>query len=127
MKYLIILLLLSNLAMAGKNDIITTIIKIESRGNINAFNKKEDACGILQIRPVMVREVNRISGKSYKLNDRWCWEKSIEMFIIFQNKYNPEWNEEKAARIWNGGQRGMRKKSTDKYYKKYITLKNEKT
>ena len=57
------------------NDIISAMIKVESAGNDSAYNLKEDAVGCLQIRPIMVREVNRIlkrcgEDKRFDVKDR---------------------------------------------------------
>ena len=55
--------------------LIEAMIMVESRGNDSAYSKKEEAVGCLQIRPIMVREVNRIleiqkSDLRYTLDDR---------------------------------------------------------
>lgn len=101
-----------------KNNLIEAIIYVESRGDINAHNISEDAVGCLQIRPIMVREVNRLLGyNKYKLADRWNKEKSIEMFnVIKEHTTNP--TNEKLARNWNGGWNGYKKQSTLKYWHK---------
>ena len=99
-------------------SLIDAIIYVESRGDIKAHNISEDAVGCLQIRPIMVREVNRLLGyNKYKLADRWNKDKSIEMFnIIKDHTTNP--TNEKLARNWNGGWNGYNKKSTLKYWYK---------
>ena len=99
-------------------NLIDAIIYVESRGNTKAHNIKEDAVGCLQIRPIMLREVNRLLGyNKYKLADRWSKAKSIEMFnVIKQHTTNP--TDEKLARNWNGGWNGYKKKSTLKYWYK---------
>ena len=56
--------------------LVDALIMVESNGNPNAYCKKEKAVGCLQIRPVMLREVNRIlrkqkSTKRFSLEDRW--------------------------------------------------------
>lgn len=108
----------------NKQAILKRIIHIESKGNVNAHNLREDAVGVLQIRPIMVEELNRIAGyKKYSLQDRWDREISIQMFTDFQNKYNPTWDEEQACKKWNGGPKGMDKETTKEYYKKYLNLK----
>jgi hypothetical protein len=101
-----------------KNNLIEAIIYVESRGNTKAHNIKEDAVGCLQIRPIMLREVNRLLGyNKYKLADRWSKAKSIEMFnVIKQHTTNP--TNEKLARNWNGGWNGYKKQSTLKYWHK---------
>ena len=99
-------------------NLIDAIIYVESRGDINAHNIKENAVGCLQIRPIMLREVNRLLGyNKYKLADRWNKEKSIEMFnVIKEHTKNP--TNEKLARNWNGGWNGYKKQSTLKYWYK---------
>jgi hypothetical protein len=101
-----------------KNNLIEAIIYVESRGNTNAHNISEDAVGCLQIRPIMLREVNRLLGHNkYKLTDRWNRSKSIEMFnVIREHTTNP--TDEKLARNWNGGWNGYKKQSTLKYWHK---------
>jgi hypothetical protein len=101
-----------------KNNLIDAIIYVESRGDINAYNAKENAVGCLQIRPIMLREVNRLLGyNKYKLADRWNKQKSIEMFnVIKEHTTNP--TDEKLARNWNGGWNGYKKQSTLKYWHK---------
>jgi len=99
-------------------SLIDAIIHVESRGNVNAYNSKEDAVGCLQIRPIMLREVNRLLRyNKYTLADRWNREKSIEMFNVIKNHTkNP--TDEILARNWNGGWNGYRKPSTLKYWQK---------
>lgn len=98
--------------------LINAIMTVESNHNELAFNASESAAGVLQIRPIMVREVNRLLGyKKYSYRDRWNAEKSIKMFTDFTNATNPEWDFEIAARKWNGGYYGDRKLSTKKYWK----------
>lgn len=101
-----------------KDNLIKAIMYVESRGNTKAHNISEDAVGCLQIRPIMLREVNRLLGyNKYKLTDRWSKAKSIEMFnVIKEHTTNP--TDEKLARNWNGGWNGYKKQSTLKYWYK---------
>lgn len=98
--------------------LVDAIIYVESRGDSMAHNKGEDAVGVLQIRPIMLREVNRLLGyDKYTLKDRWSKAKSIEMFnVIKEHTINP--TDEKLARNWNGGWNGYKKQSTLKYWNK---------
>lgn len=103
--------------------LINALIMVESSSNDSAFCLKENAAGCLQIRPVMVNEVNRIlhlkgSNVSYDLNDRWKRDKSIEMFWVFSEFYTKEWNQEFISRRWNGGPKGHKKSSTLSYWSK---------
>jgi hypothetical protein len=107
-------------------NLIAAIMHVESRGDERAYNPKEDACGAIQIRPIMLREVNRLLGyNKYKLSDRWSKKKSIELFTDFQNIANPDWEPEKAARYWNGGYGGMNKKGTIGYWNRVSAKLNQ--
>ena len=101
-----------------EDSLIAAIIYVESRGDSMAYNKREDAVGVPQIRPIMLREVNRLLGyNKYKLSDRWNVAKSKEMFnIVKANIKNP--TNERVARIWNGGYNGNNKKATLPYWYK---------
>ena len=103
--------------------LVDALILIESSGNPKAFNKKENACGCLQIRPIMLREVNRIlrkqnNDKRFTKEDRWSCGLSQEMFYIWRNYHHENSSDEIIARNWNGGPRGYKKQSTEHYWNK---------
>ena len=110
-------------------NFIQSVINVESNDNDSALCKKENAVGVLQIRPIMVREVNRQLRKSkidlkYTKKDRWSRDKSIEMFELMAQSI--ECSDtlsfiemcEITARKWNGGHRGDQKKATVGYWNK---------
>lgn len=102
--------------------LMESIIYIESRGKLNAVNGS--CCGPMQISPVMVKSCNKILkergiNKQFTLKDRFNLEKSKEMFIVYNSKYNPEFNIEKAIRSWNGGSH-YKIQSTQGYYNKVM-------
>lgn len=108
------------------SKIMNAIIQVESRGNPSAVSK--DCVGILQIRPILVADVNEYlkmkgSNKRFKLSDRLNVEKSKEMFVIYQKRYNPTNDIEKAIRLWNGGC-GYSKAKTENYYRKTLKYYN---
>ena len=106
-----------------KQNVLSKIIQIESEWNTMAIGDNGSAIGLLQIRPIMIKEVNRLlKEERYTLEDRWDSLKSIEIFHIFQDIVNPDWDEELAARKWNGGIRGERNPKTDYYWNKYQNL-----
>jgi hypothetical protein len=105
-----------------KHLLIKAIALRESSYNSDTIVQSENAVGYLGIRPIMVREVNRILRKpKYSLDDRFDRDKSIEMFVIYQNHYNPKWYYCRACRIWNGGPRGMAKQQTWNYWKTILS------
>lgn len=102
------------------SPLISALIFVESSNNDLAHNKKEHSVGCLQIRPIMVREVNRLlkrrgSSKRFKLKDRWNRQKSIDMFLVYTHTIHTL---EAKARMWNGGPNGMNKTATIKYWRK---------
>jgi hypothetical protein len=104
------------------DPVINALIQVESGGNANA--KGGNSVGVLQITPICVAECNQIlrsrkSKKRYKLSDRFSIQKSKEMFLLFQSKYNPMNNIEKAIRSWNGGIHYSVKR-TQRYYEKVM-------
>ena len=108
------------------NKVINAIAMVESKGNASA--KSKDCVGLLQIRPVLVNDCNEYlklkkSNKRYTLKDRLNPNKSKEMFILYQKRYNPTNNIEKAIRLWNGGC-GYSKAKTENYYRKVMKYYN---
>lgn len=114
--------------MKMKDVIFSSIAWIESTHNPKAVSK-DGSVGIVQIKSVMVKEVNRICQmkgieKRFTLADRKNKKKSEEMFWIYQKFYNPNINlndiseqeMELIARKWNGGPQGHKKKATKKYW-----------
>lgn len=60
----------------------------ESRFKKDAIGKAENT-GVLQIRPVYVDEVNRLSGRDYTIEDALDPCMSLEMFNLMQEHKNP--------------------------------------
>lgn len=111
-------------------DLVRAMVWVESKGDPRAFAKREDAAGVLQIRPIMVNEVNRIlninkDDRFYTLDDRWNETKSIEMFYVFVDYYHKDSSYEEIARCWNGGPKGLQKKQTKRYWKKVQNTLNK--
>ena len=78
----------------NREELIEAMAFVESGGNpaiIGDLNLGSPSVGLLQIRPIMVREVNRILrkrglDKRFKNSDRRNGDKSIEMFNIGTGK-----------------------------------------
>ena len=85
-----------------QDPFLRAVICFESNFNERAVNPYTKARGILQILPIMIREVNKYSDVRYTWNDTWDPVKSIEMWWIIMNKKNPEYYPDKACRIWFG-------------------------
>ena len=117
------------------NRLITAIGTVESGLNDNARSGVH--AGFLQISKVCVTECNRINklkgiSTRYTLQDRFNHQKSIEIFWIIQNFYNPKGDLkdddriERMIRLWNGGPGWVKNpRKTDGYYKKVIKVYND--
>jgi len=106
--------------------LLQSIIKVESNGDslaVGDTHMSTPSIGLLQIRRVMVREVNRILKKQgidkrYLYKDRWSATKSIEMYYIWKDYHHKQSSNEVIARNWNGGTYGFKKRTTQKYWTK---------
>jgi hypothetical protein len=100
------------------------LIAVESNGNPRAFNAKEQAIGILQIRPIMVEDVNRILGeKKYEHSDAWEPKASVEMATIYLEHYGSRLGGEPSIRdyglLWCAGPDGP-KQATNATMEEYV-------
>ena len=76
----------------------------ESSNRPIAYNKDENAIGIVQIRPVRLRDFNDRTGKNYTMDDMYDVTISKEVFMYYavQMHYS---DTEKIAKRWNGSGR----------------------
>lgn len=94
------------------------LIWVESKGDSKAVGKNNDI-GVLQITPIIIKDVNRILGcEVYTLEDRLDSLKSVEIFDIIQDHYNPQHDYHLALKIWNG-------KAPLSYHRKVMDKFNE--
>lgn len=79
------------------------LIWVESKGDSKAIGSKNDV-GVLQITPILVEDCNRIlKNERFTLEDRLDSLKSVEMFNIIQDHYNPQHDYHWALKLWNSG------------------------
>lgn len=108
--------------------LIAALIQVESSGDYAAINKEEQAFGLLQIRPCIVEDVNRLYGTNYQ-HTRYLMSRPEyiipickQYLIYWGGRYEGETglrpSYEVYARIWNGGPRGVHKDSTVTYWNK---------
>ena len=103
--------------------VIEAIAMVESERQPHKVSRNGLYVGYLQISEILVRECNRIVGyKKYTYADRYDKQKSIDMFIDYQEHYNPDGNMERAIRLWNSGDLKCmtRKASTEGYYQRVM-------
>jgi hypothetical protein len=106
------------------DELIAALIHIESSGQndvIGDTHMSEPSVGCLQIRPIMIREVNNILAEKsislrYTMKDRTNRNKSISIFGTWAARHHKSDSFEKIARNWNGGPLGYTKTSTEPYW-----------
>jgi len=88
---------------------LLALAQVESGNDPAAVGDNGLAVGILQVRPIALRDVCRISGQSFTLSDRLSPYKSFQMARIYLGRYcsekrlgrKPTWEDFGAA--WNSG------------------------
>lgn len=93
------------------------LIWVESKGDSKAVGSKDDT-GVLQITPILLQDCNRIlKTERFTLEDRLDSLKSVEMFNIIQDHYNPEHDYHWALKLWNSSAPlSYHRKVMDKFY-----------
>lgn len=84
------------------DKLIMAICWTESRFDPSALGKNQDA-GIMQITPIYVEEVNRVSGTNFKHEDAYSIELSLEMFSLMNAAKNPSRDLDRAIYFHNKG------------------------
>jgi len=94
--------------------LLSALIQIESNGNDHARGRHGEL-GALQIKPILVRDVNRIMGTHY--THAQVTNRTVSIFIAqsYLAHYGRNLSDESLARIWQGGPKALRKPSTRAY------------
>ena len=94
--------------------LLSALIQIESGGNDHARGRHGEL-GALQIKPIMVRDVNRIMGTHY--THAQVTNRAISTFIAesYFAHYGKNLSDESLARLWQGGPKGLRRSFTRAY------------
>lgn len=107
-------------------DLFHIISNIESNGNANAHNVKENAKGIVQIRAIAVKDINRIYGTHYKHTDAHDSSVAFTMFSAYIKAYVRNLSIREVGRVWNGGPKGKLSKQYSNKLTKYGKAYNNK-
>lgn len=93
------------------------VCMVESTNDPLAYNKREEAVGVVQIRQVRLNDFNKRTGNAFRLSEMYNEAKSKVVFMYYARQHH--YNEiENIAREWNGSGR-----QTLKYWllvKKYL-------
>lgn len=122
---LILLFLFSSTILGNElnDEFFARLAKVESGGNPKAWNKKEDAKGLYQIRPAYFQDAQKINGDLIKYSHSDCFDPVIARKVVetYLNKYSREKNWENYAKCHNGGlfyfkKKGIVQKRLKDYY-----------
>ena len=94
--------------------LLSALITIESAGNDLARGRHGEL-GALQIKPIMVRDVNRIMGTSYAHAQVTNRATSIFIAHAYLSHYGKHLSDESLARIWQGGPKAIHRSSSRAY------------
>ena len=99
--------------------LLSALIQIESGGNDHARGRHGEL-GALQIKPIMVRDINRIMGTHYA--HQQVTNRAISTFIAesYFAHYGRNLSDESLARLWQGGPKALRKPSTRAYARRVM-------
>ena len=99
--------------------LLSALIQVESNGNDQARGRHGEL-GALQIKPILVRDVNRIMGTHYA--HAQVTNRAVSTFIAqsYLAHYGKNLSDESLARIWQGGPTGLRKSSTRAYSRRVM-------
>jgi hypothetical protein len=99
--------------------LLSALIQVESHGNDHARGRHGEL-GALQIKPILVRDVNRIMGTHY--THAQVTNRATATFIAnaYLNHYGRNLSDESLARLWQGGPKGLRRSFTRAYGKRVM-------
>ena len=94
--------------------LLSALIQVESNGSDHARGKHGEL-GALQIKSIMVRDVNRIMGTHY--THQQVTNRTISIFIAesYFSHYGKHLSDESLARLWQGGPKALKRSSTRAY------------
>lgn len=95
--------------------LLAALIAVESGGNDLARGSRGEL-GALQIRPVLVRDVNRIYGTHYQHKQMTNRSVAVHVCTLYVEHYAPGRSAETQARVWCGGPSGAERAKTLKYW-----------
>lgn len=99
--------------------LLSALIAVESGGN-NLARGRHGELGALQIKPIMVRDVNRFAHTSYAHSQ--VTNRAVSMLIArtYLAHYGRNLSDESLARIWQGGPKGHHRQSTRAYARRVM-------
>ena len=99
--------------------LLSALIQVESNGNDHARGRHGEL-GALQIKSIMVRDVNRIMGTDY--SHAQVTNRAISIFIAesYFAHYGRNLSDESLARLWQGGPKALKRSSSRAYGRRVV-------
>ncbi len=99
-------------------EMLSAMRFVESRNNPLAYNRRENAVGLFQVRQLAVDDINHKFRTTYTLADFYREPRLGEWAVwAYGSKYGARTDAD-FAMIWNGGPNGRRKKNAQLYWQK---------
>ena len=111
-------------------DFLSALSDIESGGDYTAWNRREDAHGLYQIRPSYLADANALLGRKmtiWQMHDPCDAAAAVRAYLAhYGNAYAKRTGKpvtrEVLARIHNGGPRGAEREATADYGARFVAL-----
>jgi len=111
-----------------KETILALLVAIRAVESANGLDPKAGG-NDLQITPVCIRDVNRIYGTSYRMQDVRDRRRSEEIAVLYLSYWAPRKSgsptEEVYARIWHRGPSKWRDRKGSEYWRKVKSKMNK--
>ena len=78
-------------------------VLIHRKGRENLENRVPVLAEYIGLPPIYVKEVNRLYSTNFTFEDAWSLDKSLTMFNLMNNHYNPTKNIDEAIKLHNPG------------------------
>lgn len=111
-------------------DFLSALSDIESGGDYTAWNRREDAHGLYQIRPSYLADANALLGRKmtiWQMHDPGDAAAAVRAYLAhygdaYAKRTGKPVTREVLARIHNGGPRGAERESTADYGARFVAL-----
>lgn len=111
-------------------DFLSALSDIESGGDYTAWNRREDAHGLYQIRPSYLADANALLGRKmtiWQMHDPGDAAAAVRAYLAhygdaYAKRTGKPVTREVLARIHNGGPRGAEREATEDYGARFVAL-----
>lgn len=116
-----------NTLEASGHQLLSALIQVESGGNDRAIGAAGEM-GPLQIKPIVLRDVERISGRVFQRGDAFDRKTACEIAVIYLTYYGHEKRLGRPATprdyalIWRHGPQGWKRPSPSSYWTRVRNL-----